>query len=52
MMERLRQRAVKMAEGVAAAGFALLFLRFVVQVVMRFLFNRPLAWADERNVVL
>lgn len=52
MMERLRQRAVKMAEGVAAAVFALLFLSFVVQVAMRFLFDRPLAWSDELIVVL
>lgn len=52
MLERLRQRAVRMAEGIAAAVFALLFLTFVVQVAMRFLFNRPLAWSDELIVVL
>ena len=52
MLERLRQRAVRMAEGIAAAVFALLFLTFVVQVAMRFLFDRPLAWSDELIVVL
>ncbi|WP_051675992.1 TRAP transporter small permease [Polaromonas glacialis] len=48
MLERSR----RIAEGVAAAVFALLFLVFVVQVSMRFLFNRPLAWSDELIVVL
>jgi TRAP-type C4-dicarboxylate transport system permease small subunit len=48
MMERLR----RIAEGIAATVFALLFLVFVVQVAMRFLFNRPLAWSDELVVVL
>src|SRR5450830_1547769 len=48
MVERLR----RVAEGIAAAVFALLFLVFVVQVAMRFFFNRPLAWSDELIVVL
>ena len=37
---------------VAAAAFALMFLVFVFQVAMRFLFDRPLAWSDELIVVL
>lgn len=48
MLRRLR----RVAEGIAAAVFALLFLTFVVQVVMRFVFNKPLAWSDELIVVL
>ncbi|MHB1200285.1 MAG: TRAP transporter small permease [Polaromonas sp.] len=48
----MRKRLRQMAEGVAAAVFALLFLVFVVQVAMRYLFNRPLAWSDELIVVL
>jgi TRAP-type C4-dicarboxylate transport system permease small subunit len=48
MLERMR----RVAEGVAAAVFALLFLTFIVQVAMRFLFNKPLAWSDELIVVL
>lgn len=48
MLERSR----RVAEGIAAAVFALLFLVFVVQVAMRFLFNKPLAWSDELIVVL
>jgi TRAP-type C4-dicarboxylate transport system permease small subunit len=32
--------------------FALLFLVFVVQVIARFAFDRPLAWTDEAAVIL
>lgn len=48
MLERSR----RVAEAIAAAVFALLFLVFVIQVVMRFVFNQPLAWSDELIVVL
>lgn len=48
MLERSR----RVAEAIAAAVFALLFLVFVVQVAMRFFFNMPLAWSDELIVVL
>src|SRR6218665_3286154 len=39
-------------ESVAAAVFGLLFVVFVIQVAMRFLFSQPLAWSDELIVVL
>ena len=45
-------RAQRVAEAVAAAVVALLFLIFVIQVAMRFLFNKPLSWSDELIVVL
>jgi TRAP-type C4-dicarboxylate transport system permease small subunit len=48
----VRQRLVRIAELVSAAIFAVLFLVFVVQVGMRFLFGRPLAWSDELIVIL
>jgi len=48
MRERIRQAA----EAVAAAIFGLLFAVFIVQVGMRFLLNRPLAWSDELIVIL
>jgi TRAP-type C4-dicarboxylate transport system permease small subunit len=48
MLNRLRH----IADGVAAAVFSLLFLTFIVQVVMRFVFNKPLAWSDELILVL
>jgi TRAP-type C4-dicarboxylate transport system permease small subunit len=43
---------MQIAEAIAAGVFALLFLTFVVQVGMRFLFNRPLAWSDELIMIL
>lgn len=52
MANSIRQRCRHAAEGVAAAIFALLFIVFIVQVGMRFLFNRPLAWSDELIVIL
>jgi TRAP-type C4-dicarboxylate transport system permease small subunit len=48
----MRRQLQRVAEAVAAAAFALLFLTFVVQVAMRFLLNRPLAWSDELIVIL
>jgi len=48
----MRKRLIQVAEAVAAGVFALLFLTFVVQVGMRFLFNRPLAWSDELIMIL
>ena len=48
----MRKRLTQVAEAVAAGVFALLFLTFVVQVGMRFLFNRPLAWSDELIMIL
>ena len=48
----MRARLQRGAEAVAAAVFAVLFLTFVVQVGMRFLFDRPLAWSDELIVIL
>ena len=46
------ERSQRIAQAIAAAIFALLFLTFVLQVGMRFLFDRPLAWSDELIVVL
>ena len=46
------KRSRHIAEVIAAGVFALLFLVFVVQVAMRFLLNKPLAWSDELIVVL
>lgn len=48
----MRKRLTQLAEAIAAGVFALLFLTFVVQVGMRFLFNRPLAWSDELIMIL
>ncbi len=40
------------ADAVGAALFATLFLVFMVQIVARFGFNRPLPWTDEAAVML
>ncbi len=42
----------KGANAVGAGLFAALFLVFMVQIVARFGFNRPLPWTDEAAVVL
>ncbi|MEO5698872.1 MAG: TRAP transporter small permease [Casimicrobiaceae bacterium] len=48
----MRDGLKRAAEVVAAAVFGLLFVTFIVQVAMRYLFDRPLAWSDELIVVL
>ncbi len=48
----MRKRLQHFAEFVAAAVFGLLFLIFVLQVGMRFMFDKPLAWSDELIVIL
>ena len=40
------------ANGIGGGLFMALFLVFVVQVVARFVFDRPLPWSDEMAVVL
>ena len=40
------------AEAVGGGLFVLLFLVFLVQIVARFGFDRPLPWTDELAVVL
>jgi TRAP-type C4-dicarboxylate transport system permease small subunit len=48
-MRRWFQRG---ANAVGAGLFAALFLVFMIQVVARFGFNRPLPWTDEAAVML
>ena len=48
----MRQLLERIAQAIAAGLFGLLFLVFVVQVVARFVFDRPLDWSDELVVVL
>lgn len=48
----MRRRLEQIANAVAAAIFALLFLTFVLQVAARFLFESPLTWSDELVVIL
>ena len=48
----MRHRLQRAANAVGAGLFAALFLVFMVQVVARFGFNRPLPWTDEVAVML
>lgn len=48
----MRRQLERAAQVVAAVLFGLLFVTFVVQVVARFVFGRPLAWSDELVVIL
>jgi TRAP-type C4-dicarboxylate transport system permease small subunit len=46
-------RWLKGAANVIGGGlFLTLFLVFVLQVIARFLFNKPMAWTDEAAVIL
>jgi TRAP-type C4-dicarboxylate transport system permease small subunit len=49
---RVAGGARRAAAAVAVALFAALFAAFVVQVVARLAFDRPLPWTDELAVIL
>jgi TRAP-type C4-dicarboxylate transport system permease small subunit len=48
----MRAGLKRIADAVGAGLFAVLFGVFIVQVVARFAFNRPLPWTDELAVIL
>ncbi len=48
----MRSLIRRLGDGVAVALFTALFLVFIVQIVARFVFHRPLPWTDELAVVL
>ncbi|RZS53239.1 TRAP transporter small permease [Sphaerotilus mobilis] len=48
----MRSLSRRLGDGVAVALFTALFLVFIVQIVARFGFHRPLPWTDELAVVL
>ena len=48
MLRRLKQGA----DALGAGLFAALFVVFIVQIVARFGFNKPLPWTDEAAVCL
>lgn len=48
----MRARLQHAANGLGAGLFAALFVVFMVQVIARFFFNRPLPWTDEAAVSL
>ena len=42
----------KAADLIGTVSYGVLFLTFIFQVAMRFLFNKPLTWSDELIVIL
>ncbi|MEY4294653.1 MAG: hypothetical protein RLY82_341 [Pseudomonadota bacterium] len=46
------KRLAQFANTVSVLLFGALFVVFIIQVVARFVFNRPLAWTDELAVIL
>ena len=42
----------KLADALGVALFSTLFVVFIVQIIARFFFNKPLPWTDELAVVL
>jgi len=48
MLKQLR----KIADFIGTASYGILFLTFIYQVIMRFVFNKPLTWSDELIVIL
>lgn len=50
--EMMRRWFKRGADAVGAGLFAALFIVFLIQIVARFGFNRPLPWTDEAAVML
>ena len=48
MFKQLR----RVADFIGTASYAILFLTFIFQVILRFVFNKPLTWSDELIVIL
>lgn len=42
----------KVANFIGTASYGILFLTFIFQVALRFIFNKPLSWSDELIVIL
>jgi TRAP-type C4-dicarboxylate transport system permease small subunit len=41
-----------LANVIGTASYGILFLTFIFQVALRFIFNKPLTWSDELIVIL
>jgi TRAP-type C4-dicarboxylate transport system permease small subunit len=51
MLDRILKPLHRFAEGVAAFLLAVIFLSFIVQIAMRYLFNWPVGWTTELSLV-
>lgn len=50
MLARVSQALHRFAEAVAALLLALIFISFMVQIVMRYVFNSPVGWTTELSL--
>jgi len=50
-MRRISQALHRFAEGIAALLLAVIFVAFIVQIVLRYLFNWPVGWTTELSLV-
>jgi TRAP-type C4-dicarboxylate transport system permease small subunit len=49
-LQRVTERLHRFAEGIAAALLAVIFVAFIAQIVMRYLFNWPVGWTTELSL--
>jgi TRAP-type C4-dicarboxylate transport system permease small subunit len=42
----------RVAEFIGTISYGILFVTFIFQVILRFVFNKPLTWSDELIVIL
>ena len=42
----------RVADFIGTASYGILFLTFIFQVILRFVFDKPLTWSDELIVIL
>lgn len=50
MFDRLTRPLHRLAEAVAAFLMAVIFIAFIVQIVMRYVFNAPVGWTTELSL--
>jgi TRAP-type C4-dicarboxylate transport system permease small subunit len=51
MLARMLKSLHRLAEGVAALLLAVIFVSFIVQIALRYLFNWPVGWTTELSLV-
>ena len=50
MLPRITASLHRFAEGIAAALMAVIFVAFIVQIALRYLFNWPVGWTTELSL--
>jgi TRAP-type C4-dicarboxylate transport system permease small subunit len=50
MLQRLVSSLHRFAEAVAAALLAVIFIAFILQIALRYVFNAPVGWTSELSV--